>query len=634
MNAPEKGMNVLWLSNILFPEPCRMLGLPEPVLGGWMYAGAQELMKAAPDLKLAAVMFYPGRTLRRLDGEAMTYYLVPAPADMGVYRKELEPCFREIRDIFSPDVVHIRGSEYPHSLAWVQACGAERTAVSIQGLSSVCAGFYMGGIPARELVKSVTFRDLLRRDTLFAQQRKIKARGRYERELFGKVRHVIGCTAWDRSHAWAMNPAARYHVLQPTLREPFYRHEWDAGACEKHTIFLSQSHYPLKGFHKVVEALPLVLRHYPDARVKVVGPDILSVPAWRRNGYARYLGNLMERLGVRDRFRWLGRLDAEQMGSQFRKAHVFVCPSMIENESNSLGEAQMVGTPCIASYAGGMMDSVSDGETGFLYRFEETEMLAMLVCRLFGDMDLCRRLSFRGRQASLERHDRSANAEQLKRIYGSIAGEAGNGTEEHEGKGREGPHAAIDLSCQESRAPLLGRLPASPSQLVCQVAPVCRQCGLRPRPLFVRHSGRQDIQGKPPPIRAVPHRKGIYHAERLPRRLPFLPALPDFRGPGRRAAHRQPGGHQQYRDYLHAVGDDRRRCKGRIRSPHHGYGFPRVGPGSQAGSGGQASAPVRSRQDWEQRLPGCRNLHFERRFHRGQRRRGSPFRGNAFHPFQ
>ena len=82
MNPPEKRMNVLWLSNILFPEPCRMLGLPEPVLGGWMYAGAQELMKAAPDLKLAAVMFYPGRTLRRLDGEAMTYYLVPAPADI------------------------------------------------------------------------------------------------------------------------------------------------------------------------------------------------------------------------------------------------------------------------------------------------------------------------------------------------------------------------------------------------------------------------------------------------------------------------------------------------------------------------------------------------------------------------
>lgn len=151
----------------------------------------------------------------------------------------------------------------------------------------------------------------------------------------------------------AMNPAARYHVLQPTLREPFYRHEWDAGTCEKHTVFLSQSHYPLKGLHKVVEALPLVLRHYPDARVKVAGPDFLSVPAWRRNGYARYLGNLMERLGVRDRFRWLGRLDAEQMGSQFRKAHVFVCPSMIEMSPIHWGKPRWWALPASRPMPGG-----------------------------------------------------------------------------------------------------------------------------------------------------------------------------------------------------------------------------------------------------------------------------------------
>ena len=437
MNAGKDGMKVLWLTNILFPEPCRMLGLPEPVLGGWMYAGAQELMKAVPDLKLAAAMFYPGNGLRRLDGESMTYYLIPAPADMNAYRKELEPFFREARYAFGPDVVHIHGSEYPHSLAWVNACGAGNTAVSIQGLSSVCAGFYLGGISRRELVKFVTLRDLMRRDTLFAQQRRMKARGRYERELFSKVGHVIGRTAWDRAHAWAMNPEARYHFLHPTLREPFYRSEWDAVACEKHTIFLSQSHYPLKGLHMVAEALPLVLRHYPDARVHVAGPDILSVPAWRRNGYAHYLGKLMERLGVRDRFRWLGRLSAEQMCSQFRKAHIFVCPSMIENESNSLGEAQMVGTPCIAAYAGGMMDSVSHGETGFLYRFEDAELLAMQVCRLFGDMDLCRHVSSRGRRAALARHDRSANAEQLRRIYRDIAGDTANGTDGREGGRKE-----------------------------------------------------------------------------------------------------------------------------------------------------------------------------------------------------
>ena len=109
MNAGKDGMKVLWLTNILFPEPCRMLGLPEPVLGGWMYAGAQELMKAVPDLKLAAPCFIreraeaSGRRVHDLLSDS-------APADMNAYRKELEPFFREARYAFGPDVVHIHGS--------------------------------------------------------------------------------------------------------------------------------------------------------------------------------------------------------------------------------------------------------------------------------------------------------------------------------------------------------------------------------------------------------------------------------------------------------------------------------------------------------------------------------------------
>lgn len=417
-------MNVLWLTNILFPEPCRRLGLPEPVLGGWMYAGAQQLLKASSGLNLTAAMFYPGERLRFMEGDAMSYYLIPAPADMAVYQPGLEPCFREIRAASRPEVTHIHGSEYPHSLAWVRACGARNTVVSVQGLASVCSDFYLGGIPEREMRRHTTLRDLIRRDTVFAQQRSMRQRGVHERELFQMSGHAIGRTAWDRSHVWAMNPEARYHFLNPTLREPFYRNVWNPEDCERHTIFLSQSHYPLKGLHKMAEALPLILRHYPDARVHVAGPDIFSVPAWRRNGYTNYMCSLLDRLKIRDRFSFLGRLTAEEMCAQYKKTHVFICPSIIENESNSLAEAQMTGTPCIAAYAGGMMDSIVDGETGFLYRFEETELLAMRVCRLFGDMELCRRMSSQGRLAAQARHDRAANAARLECIYHEIAGDA------------------------------------------------------------------------------------------------------------------------------------------------------------------------------------------------------------------
>ncbi len=82
---------------------------------------------------------------------------------------------------------------------------------------------------------------------------------------------------------------------------------------------------------------------------------------------------------------------------------------MIENESNSRGGADGGHT----LHCG--LCRRHDGfrlpwETGFLYRFEDAELLAMQVCRLFGDMDLCRHVSSRGRRAALARHDRSANA--------------------------------------------------------------------------------------------------------------------------------------------------------------------------------------------------------------------------------
>ena len=81
------------------------------------------------------------------------------------------------------------------------------------------------------------------------------------------------------------------------------------------------------------------------------------------------------------------------MCKRYLQSHVFVCPSFIENSPNSVGEAQLLGIPCIASFVGGVSDMVVDGETGLLYRFEEVEMLAAAVCRIFTDDKFAKRLS-------------------------------------------------------------------------------------------------------------------------------------------------------------------------------------------------------------------------------------------------
>ncbi len=92
------------------------------------------------------------------------------------------------------------------------------------------------------------------------------------------------------------------------------------------------------------------------------------------------------------------------MKQQFLDANVYVMPSAIENSPNSLCEAQMLGTPVVASYCGGTPTLLTEGETGYFYRYEEYEMLAQIVMRMFEKGDYTR-LSAAEMEIAQERHD-------------------------------------------------------------------------------------------------------------------------------------------------------------------------------------------------------------------------------------
>ena len=170
----------------------------------------------------------------------------------------------------------------------------------------------------------------------------------------------------------------------------------------------------------MIEALPLVLKKYPDAEVYVAGNNFVSSSVLKRNGFSNYVMRLLKRHKLSGKVHFLGPLSETEMKSQYLKSHVFVCPSAIENSPNSVGEAQLLGVPVVASYAGGTMDMVKDGETGFLYRFEETALLAYRICQLFADDKLCMQMSERERSVAHLRHDATVNASTLINIYNNL----------------------------------------------------------------------------------------------------------------------------------------------------------------------------------------------------------------------
>ena len=418
-------MRVLWLSNILFPEVCNELKITPTVFGGWIHSGAIILTNVNPEIKLAVACLYNGEKLLVIDKYSTLYYLIPQKGGNLIYNPLLEKYFKEIKTKFCPDIIHIHGSEYPPSLAYIKACGSDNVVVSIQGLVSNFCTHYLGGISEKEMKSNISIRDYLRNDSLFQQQKRMEQRGSYEIELLKNVKHIIGRTFWDLSNVWAINSKAEYHFCNETVRSSFYEKRWNLKNCNKFSIFLSQGHYPIKGIQQIIKALPIILEHFPETKVFVAGVDYMNVPWYLRNGFVKYLKKLMKKNHVlENQINFLGILNEKQMVEQYASSHVFLCPSAIENSPNSVGEAQLVGIPCVASYVGGTMDMIKDGETGLLYRFEEISVLAKQICRIFGNEKLANSLSENAHNVAFLRHDRIKNANQLNLIYKQILNES------------------------------------------------------------------------------------------------------------------------------------------------------------------------------------------------------------------
>lgn len=411
-------MKILWITNILFPDVCKKLDIAAPVVGGWLYSGAYNLIKFNSDIFLGVVILYNGNDYKYLEINNIKYYLVPRYNSNKIYNKKLEKHFLHIKSEFTPDIIHIHGTEYPGPLAYIKACGSYNVIVSIQGLISMIAKEYLGGIPVNMILKKTTLRDIIRLDTIFNQQHSIKKRSTFEIELIKSVNYLIGRTSWDKIKTQIINPNAHYFKCDETLRDEFYTEEiWTNENCEKHSIFISQGYYPIKGLHQVIKALPIIIKRYKDTKVYVAGNNYFSKPFWLLNGYGKFIKNMIEEYDLKNKIIFTGNLTAEEMKKRYLKSNIFVCPSAIENSPNSIGEAQILGVPCLSSNVGGINDLIEDGMTGLLYEFQNIETLAYLVCKIFEDQELAKRISINGRLAALKRHDRINNARTLKNIY-------------------------------------------------------------------------------------------------------------------------------------------------------------------------------------------------------------------------
>lgn len=412
-------MKLLWLCNMMPGEVKRRL-TGNAVSGGlWV----DHVLTGLRQRGLTILILCPGDGARgELDDRCG--YVTFREGLPYRYLPELEALFEEEIKTFQPDVIHIWGTEYGHTLAMVNAVEKlglpDHMAVSIQGLCSVYAGHYAEGVPQR-VQQECTFRDLVRRDNILRQRDKFALRGRLEIAALEKTRHIIGRTDWDRACTQRIRPEGKYHFCNETLREPFYEGQWRYESCRKHRIFASSCVYPVKGFHYLLEAFAQVVKAYPDATLAVPGKSFLTADSLRRTAYQKYLAKLARQLGVAEKIEFLGSLSAEGMKEAFFSANAFVLPSTIENSPNSLGEAMLLGVPCVASDVGGVSNLMTSPSEGFVYQSTAPYMLAFYLMEIFAMEEKAVSLGQAARAHALRTHDPETNLETLLGIYEELA---------------------------------------------------------------------------------------------------------------------------------------------------------------------------------------------------------------------
>ncbi|WP_370828018.1 glycosyltransferase family 4 protein [Fournierella massiliensis] len=415
-------MTVFWLLNFLPPPMARALDLPVQASGSWVMALQQALEEQPVRLILCAYSPAVSETQRREIG-GVVYLALPAAGGKEALQAALAA--------EQPDLLQIFGTENDHAVWALESFAPQKTLLYIQGLAGPCGEHMADGLPPRFLRRQRMKERLAARTggaTVRQLQEGLLEKGEAEKKVFALARNVLGRTEWDKAFTASVNPQARYYKLNEILRPPFYSGGWQRDPLRRPRIFVSQGNTPLKGLHRVIEALPAIAARYPDVQVDVAGwpPPrkgalLQPVMNWLAE-YPGYLDQLARRLGVADRIRYTGVLNAEAMKTCFLQSSVFLLPSSLENSPNSLGEAMLLGMPCAAANVGGVPSMMEDKKEGLLFDPARPDQMTQAVLALLDDPAGAEAMGKAARARAMADHDPKAIAAAQMALYNQLCG--------------------------------------------------------------------------------------------------------------------------------------------------------------------------------------------------------------------
>jgi len=183
---------------------------------------------------------------------------------------------------------------------------------------------------------------------------------------------------------------------------------------------VSQGNSPIKGLNCALETIAILKKTYPDVKLICAGYKKDKKRLIEYSSYELYIESLIKRYGLMENVCFTGILNEDRMIEYYLSSNVYLSSSSIENSSNSICEAMLLGMPIVASFVGGTPSLIENRKEGLLYPFNEPYMAAAMISTIFSNDQFAINMGENARRRALINHDKGKNYNDLIKIYMDI----------------------------------------------------------------------------------------------------------------------------------------------------------------------------------------------------------------------
>ena len=319
---------------------------------------------------------------------------LPAEEVVHTILKEIKVMYKSFIDENGIDIIHAHNFHH-----FLPAHALALTELHDQGLATV--------LTIHEVWSEFICEDLLERtrwDGIIAVSRHVQEGIREQAPNLQKL-HLI------------------YHGIDTTLFSQYNRdNNWveKLGLKDRPTIIHPARMLPWKGVIYSVMAMEMVRKEFPDAILIITDTEDIIDWIGELKGYKEQVFETIKRLGLQYHL-YIQSFPYLELPKVYNHCQVVIYPTIGEEPFGLVPlEAMACAKPVVVTKSGGLVESVIDGETGFIIEKRDVNTLAEKICLLLRDEKLAQQMGEAGRRHVEEHFSQERMVHQVSELYQKV----------------------------------------------------------------------------------------------------------------------------------------------------------------------------------------------------------------------